>query len=95
MFSRINNVCQNCHVLNPEQKLYWLLNNENEEILRRTSWRKYVMLLPNYRVHQATVKRYVKMNQEEIQIKPSNMCFSLNLFYLFRNIINLYYISPF
>jgi hypothetical protein len=35
------------------------------------------------------------MNQEEIQIKPSNMCFSLNLFYLFRNIINLYYISPF
>jgi hypothetical protein len=29
------------------------------------------------------------MNQEEIQIKHSNMCFSLNLFYLFRNIINL------
>jgi hypothetical protein len=51
MFSRINNICQNFHVLNPEQKLYWLLN--------------------------------------------SNMCFSLNLFYLFRNIINLYYISPF
>ena len=48
-----------------------------------------------YRVHQATVQRHVKMNQEEIQIKPSNMCFSLNLFYLFRNIINLYYISPF
>ena len=53
------------------------------------------MLLPNYRVHQATVQRHVKMNQEEIQIKSSNMCFSLNLFYLFRNIINLYYISPF
>jgi hypothetical protein len=53
------------------------------------------MLLLNYRVHQATVQRHVKMNQEEIQIKPSNMCFSLNLFYLFRNIINLYYISPF
>ena len=33
MFSRINNICQNFHVLNPEQKLYWLLNNENEEIL--------------------------------------------------------------
>ena len=33
MFSRINNICQNFHVLNPEQTLYWLLNNENEEIL--------------------------------------------------------------
>ena len=33
LFSRINNICQNFHVLNPEQKLYWLLNNENEEIL--------------------------------------------------------------
>jgi hypothetical protein len=33
MFSRINNICQNFHVLNPEQKIYWLLNNENEEIL--------------------------------------------------------------
>ena len=33
MFSRINNICQNFHVLNPEQKLYWLLNNENEKIL--------------------------------------------------------------
>jgi hypothetical protein len=33
MFSRINNICQNLHVLNPEQKLYWLLNDENEEIL--------------------------------------------------------------
>jgi hypothetical protein len=32
------------------------------------------MLLLNYRVHQATVQRHVKMNQEEIQIKPSNMC---------------------
>ena len=53
------------------------------------------LLLLNYRVHQATVQRHVKMNQEEIQIKPSNMCFSLNLFYLFSNIINLYYISPF
>jgi hypothetical protein len=53
------------------------------------------MLLLDYRVHQATVQSHVKMNQEEIQIKPSNMCFSLNLFYLFRNIINLYYISPF
>jgi hypothetical protein len=31
-------------------------------------------------VHQATVQRHVKMNQE-IQIKPSNMCFSLNLLY--------------
>ena len=43
------------------------------------------MLLLNYRVHQVTVQRHVKMNQEEIQIKPSNMCFSLNLLYLFRN----------
>jgi hypothetical protein len=111
-------VFENFHVLNPEQKLYWLLNNENEEILasicnlikqstiqlnncsftlrvysRRTSWRKYViMLLLNYRVHQATVQKHVKRNQEEIQIKPSNMCFSLNLFYLFRNIIKLYII---
>jgi hypothetical protein len=51
--------------------------------------------LLDYRVHQATVQRHVKINQEEIQIKPSNMCFSLNLFYLFRNIINLYYISPY
>jgi hypothetical protein len=33
------------------------------------------MLLLNYRVHQATVQRHVKMNQEEIQIKSSNMCF--------------------
>ena len=33
MFSRINNICQNFHVHNSEQKLYWLLNNENEEIL--------------------------------------------------------------
>ena len=33
MFSRINNICQNFDVLDPEQKLYWLLNNENEEIL--------------------------------------------------------------
>ena len=53
------------------------------------------MLLLNYRVHQATVQRHVKKNQEEIQIKPSNMYFSLNLFHLFGNIINLYYISPF
>jgi hypothetical protein len=53
------------------------------------------MLLLKYRVHKATVERHVEMNQEEIEIKPSNMCFSLNLFYLFRNIINLYYISPF
>ena len=53
------------------------------------------MLLLDYRVHQATVQSHVKMNREEIQINPSNMCFSLNLFYLFRNIINLYYIFPF
>jgi hypothetical protein len=33
MFNRINNICKNFHVLNPEQKLYWLLDNENEEIL--------------------------------------------------------------
>jgi hypothetical protein len=33
LFSRINNICQNFHVLNPEQKLYWLLNSENEEML--------------------------------------------------------------
>jgi hypothetical protein len=36
------------------------------------------MLLLNYRVHQATVQRHVKMNQEEIQIKPSNIYTSVD-----------------
>jgi hypothetical protein len=33
ILANISNICQNFPVLNPEQKLYWLLNNENEEML--------------------------------------------------------------
>ena len=36
-----------------------------------------------------------KWIKKKFRSNPSNMCFALNLFYLFRNIINLYYISPF
>jgi hypothetical protein len=42
MFSRINNICQNFHVLNSEQKLYWLLNNENTFVYVLSSdWLNY------------------------------------------------------
>ena len=36
-----------------------------------------------------------KWIKKKFRSNPSNMCFALNLIYLFRNIINLYYISPF